>query len=70
MSATIPAWRVWAVGLAIILSAILGYLGATFDGDASTVPDGKKTIEEVSRGVGYIKNSGPTVVEAPVEKSE
>lgn len=60
MSESLTGWKKWVVGIGMILSAVAGWLVATFDGDDSTKADAAAAYAVAKDGINIINSTDST----------
>jgi hypothetical protein len=60
------SWRTTTLGIVAVLTAVLGFVKATIDGDATTEPDMAALIAALSAGIGLIFAKDAKVTGLPV----
>jgi hypothetical protein len=48
------SWRTTTLGIVAVLTAVLGFVKATIDGDPTTEPDMAALIAAISAGIGLL----------------
>ena len=66
------SWRTTTLGYVAILTAVLGFVKATLDGDPTTEPDLAALVAAISAGIGllFAKDAKVTGLPAKPEASE
>jgi len=60
------SWRTTTLGIVAVLTAVLGFVKATIDGDPTTEPDMAALIAALSAGIGLIFAKDAKVTGLPV----
>jgi hypothetical protein len=61
------SWRTTTLGIVAVLTAVLGFVKATIDGDPTTEPDMAALVAAISAGIGLLFAKDAKVTGLPGE---
>jgi hypothetical protein len=61
------SWRTTTLGIVAVLTAVLGFVKATIDGDPTTEPDMAALVAAISAGIGLLFAKDAKVTGLPVK---
>jgi hypothetical protein len=64
------SWRTTTLGIVAVVTAVLGFVKATIDGDPATEPDMAALVAAISAGIGLLFAKDAKVTGLPGPKPE